>query len=505
MTSIADARALPDGASVTVDGVLTTALGALESGRTAFLQDATAGIAVYLDAAVVDPLPRRDATRRPPGPSTRGTSNGPCGSAKPDLRDRRTAGRARRPRDRRRGPRPRRSRARASPSTAPWSAARTTLADGLAVSVDDGSGPVRIVVGDAALGGRSLAAGSIVRAVGPLGPARQLRHGHERLPPVRDARRRPRRRAAPDARRRPSARPRRRRLTRPPRRRPRHRRPPVPPSRRTRPRRRAVHQPVRQSDADVERDPDPVGPLDRSGPGAGHRDGRHRHGRRHRRGRPARDAAACSPSPTRRAGSSSGCRTGPRRRHEAHASRSAVRWPTRTASWRSGRLPAASSSPGPARCRLPSRSAPPVSMKSTEGRLALATGVVAGKPSKSTSGDIALNLELATGTTLRVFADASSGVTATAFVVGGHVPAHRRRRPAGDAQGRPGRLSPLGPRSIGRRRGGEPDTEPVGHGERDTRAVVHASPSTKPTATPRPTASGAATSTIAHALKVDRP
>ena len=55
--TIAEARAAADGTTVTVEGVLTTALGALESGRTGFVQDETGGIAVYLDAAVVGSWP----------------------------------------------------------------------------------------------------------------------------------------------------------------------------------------------------------------------------------------------------------------------------------------------------------------------------------------------------------------------------------------------------------------------------------------------------------------
>ena len=50
VTSIAAARVLPDGAAVTVEGVVTIGLGSLESGRSGFVQDATGGIAVYLDA-----------------------------------------------------------------------------------------------------------------------------------------------------------------------------------------------------------------------------------------------------------------------------------------------------------------------------------------------------------------------------------------------------------------------------------------------------------------------
>ena len=49
---------MPDGSAATVAGVLTTDLGALESGRAAFVEDATGGIAIYLDAVVAGQLPR---------------------------------------------------------------------------------------------------------------------------------------------------------------------------------------------------------------------------------------------------------------------------------------------------------------------------------------------------------------------------------------------------------------------------------------------------------------
>ena len=48
---------MPDGATVTIEGVLTTALGALESGHGGFVQDATGGIALYLDGAVAGSWP----------------------------------------------------------------------------------------------------------------------------------------------------------------------------------------------------------------------------------------------------------------------------------------------------------------------------------------------------------------------------------------------------------------------------------------------------------------
>ena len=54
--AIAEARTMPDGATVTIEGVLTTALGALESGHGGFIQDASGGIALYLDGAVVGEL-----------------------------------------------------------------------------------------------------------------------------------------------------------------------------------------------------------------------------------------------------------------------------------------------------------------------------------------------------------------------------------------------------------------------------------------------------------------
>ena len=70
ISTIAEARALADGSTVTIEGVLTTTLGGLESGHTGFVQDATGGIALYLDAAVVGAWPagttitRRGVARR---------------------------------------------------------------------------------------------------------------------------------------------------------------------------------------------------------------------------------------------------------------------------------------------------------------------------------------------------------------------------------------------------------------------------------------------------------
>ena len=49
---IADARALPNGSPARIEGVLTVPLGSLEDGRGAFVQDASGGIALLLPAAV---------------------------------------------------------------------------------------------------------------------------------------------------------------------------------------------------------------------------------------------------------------------------------------------------------------------------------------------------------------------------------------------------------------------------------------------------------------------
>ena len=50
-TSIDSVRLLADGTVATVEGVLTTDLGSLEAARSGFVQDATGGIAIYLDEA----------------------------------------------------------------------------------------------------------------------------------------------------------------------------------------------------------------------------------------------------------------------------------------------------------------------------------------------------------------------------------------------------------------------------------------------------------------------
>lgn len=164
---IADARALPDDTTVTIEGILTTDLGALEAGRSGFVQDATGGIAIYLDAAVVDG----------PGAGTRVRLTGSV--------------------DDRFGQRTLRAAASAVlalgpdalpvPAMTPTGAigegiegvrvaisgvvteAPTSLADGLGLMVDDGSGPIRVVVTPVAQVADAVARGSAVVVVGPVG------------------------------------------------------------------------------------------------------------------------------------------------------------------------------------------------------------------------------------------------------------------------------------------------------------------------------------------------
>ncbi len=56
--------------------------------------------------------------------------------------------------------------------------------------------------------------------------------------------------------------------------------------------------------------------------------------------------------------------------------------------------------------------------ESTEGRLVRLSGVVVARPTKSTSGDISLTVEIANGVRVKVMADASSSLTQASFTAG---------------------------------------------------------------------------------------
>lgn len=165
--AIASARAMADGGAATIVGVLTTKLGALESGRTAFVQDDTGGIALYLDASPLDGLAAgtviqatgtvddRYAQRTlrvaladivilglAPVPAPVAVSTGAVGEPIEG------------------------SRVRVSGITV---GSPTAYADGLGILVDDGTGTIRAIVGIDALGGATLPSGTLVTVTGPAG------------------------------------------------------------------------------------------------------------------------------------------------------------------------------------------------------------------------------------------------------------------------------------------------------------------------------------------------
>jgi uncharacterized protein YdeI (BOF family) len=167
VVSMATARAQADGTTASVVGLLTTRLGALEAGRSAFIQDETAGIAIYLDAAVADGLPAGTLVQVTGSlddryaqrtlrvalvdlivlgdgllPIPAGATTGSVGEAIEGTRvliEGTTVG---------------------SP---------TALADGLAIEVDDGSGQVRAIIAADPLGSTILPAGTHVQVTGPVG------------------------------------------------------------------------------------------------------------------------------------------------------------------------------------------------------------------------------------------------------------------------------------------------------------------------------------------------
>jgi hypothetical protein len=164
---IATARALPDGTNVIVEGVLTTALGSLESGRGGFLQDGSGGIAIYLDAAVTESWPagttvvlRGSLASRFSQRSLKlaestiervGSTGLPAasfvltGDAGEPLEGARIT------------------------VTGTITGSPDTLADGVGITIDDGTGGVRAVVGPEAVAGQAIGSGMTATVSGPLG------------------------------------------------------------------------------------------------------------------------------------------------------------------------------------------------------------------------------------------------------------------------------------------------------------------------------------------------
>jgi outer membrane biosynthesis protein TonB len=164
---IAGARILPDDAVVIVEGTVTVALGGLEAGRAGFIQDATAGIGVYLDTVPPAPIPAGSTVR------VRGTLDTRFGqrTVRAAIAEVAVLGATALP---------------APLHLATGSAdeafeglrvevsgtvveAPSMLADGTGLTLDDGSGPLRVVAGSDALGGATPTTGTILSAIGVLG------------------------------------------------------------------------------------------------------------------------------------------------------------------------------------------------------------------------------------------------------------------------------------------------------------------------------------------------
>ncbi len=165
--SISAARALPDDIEVAIEGTLTTALGALESGRSGFVQDGTGGIGIYLDAIVVSPLPAGTTVRLAGTLDTRfaqrvirvdeAAIEAGGVTALPAALEIATgaAGEA--------------LEGSLVTITGIVDGAPGALSDGLGLTVDDGSGPVKAVIGSEALGSLAPHSGDLVVVGGPLG------------------------------------------------------------------------------------------------------------------------------------------------------------------------------------------------------------------------------------------------------------------------------------------------------------------------------------------------
>ena len=162
--SIAAARAAADGTSVTLEGVLSTPLGVLEAGRGGFLQDEAAGIAIYA-ASALEPIAAGSLIR------VAGSIDDRYGQRTVRLDDPPIVLAA--------GPAPFPVDTTTGAALEPFEGRRirvhgtvldaaTTLSDGPAVTVDDGSGSLRVIFAGIA-GANVPARGSVVSVAGTLG------------------------------------------------------------------------------------------------------------------------------------------------------------------------------------------------------------------------------------------------------------------------------------------------------------------------------------------------
>ncbi len=165
--SIADARSLPVGTPAVIVGTVTVGLGSVDSGHAGFVQDATGGIAVYVQDVPSTILPAGTLVRLTgmlderyaertirveldgledvgagPLPEAVVMATGDVGEALEGVR---------------------------LIVSGQVVEAPTSYADGLGLLVDDGSGPLRAIVGAGALGDATPVRGSTVSVTGPLG------------------------------------------------------------------------------------------------------------------------------------------------------------------------------------------------------------------------------------------------------------------------------------------------------------------------------------------------
>jgi uncharacterized protein YdeI (BOF family) len=167
VTPVAEARIRADGAAVTIEGVLTIRLAALESGRGGFVQDASGGIALYLPEVPAPALAAGTRVRvggtlddrygqrtirvdegglvalgEDPLPEPVHLATGEAGESAEGI---------------------------VVAISGTVTATPDSLSDGLGIWLDDGSGPLRVVAAPSALGDLAIAKGMSLAAMGPLG------------------------------------------------------------------------------------------------------------------------------------------------------------------------------------------------------------------------------------------------------------------------------------------------------------------------------------------------
>lgn len=165
---IAAARALADSSLATVAGSLTTAPGFVESGHEAFVQDGTAGIALHLEGTDWPPLARGQGVLASGVIDTRygqrvlrvaRPSDLVPITAEPPIPARLTTGEAREPWE-----------GSLVSVTGSVTGSASSLSDGFAVEIDDGSGPIKVVaVAASGIQAPDMPRGATMAVTGVLG------------------------------------------------------------------------------------------------------------------------------------------------------------------------------------------------------------------------------------------------------------------------------------------------------------------------------------------------